>query len=56
MELVGPIYRTFLGVGFQIAYSLGMMLLSGMAYAIRDDKWLQLAYLLPSSVFLLYYW
>jgi OCT family organic cation transporter-like MFS transporter 1 len=45
-----------MGVGFQMAYSAGMMMMSGMAYAIRDDKWLQLAYLLPSLLFIVYWW
>ena len=56
MEIVGPRYRSVLGVSFNIAFSVGFMALPGIAYLVRDDRWLQLVMLMPNIVFITYAW
>lgn len=51
MELVGPKRRTLVGVLFQIAYSIGLMMISFVAYFVRDDYYLQVATMLPAFLF-----
>ena len=55
-ELVGPKYRTLYGVGYHTAFSVGFMLVAAMAYAIRDDRLLQLVMQVPNVAFLGYFW
>ncbi|XP_041034075.1 solute carrier family 22 member 2-like [Carcharodon carcharias] len=55
-ELVGPEYRRTVGILYQVCYSIGMMLLSAVAYFIPDWRNLQLATTIPSFLFLTYYW
>ncbi|KAG8223256.1 hypothetical protein J437_LFUL001532 [Ladona fulva] len=55
LELVGPNYRSFVTVMTCLFYTLGMIILAGVTYLVRD--WVQLA-LVTSAPFLLYfgYW
>nr|CAD7440992.1 unnamed protein product [Timema bartmani] len=55
LELVGPNYRSFVTVMTCLFYTLGMILLSGVTYLVRD--WVLLAWV-TSAPFLLYfvYW
>ncbi|XP_078412861.1 solute carrier family 22 member 2-like [Cetorhinus maximus] len=55
-ELVGPEYRRTVGILYQVCYSIGMMLLSAVAYFIPGWRNLQLATTIPSFLFLTYYW
>ncbi|CAH2988795.1 unnamed protein product [Chilo suppressalis] len=52
LELAGPNYRSFVTVMTCIFYTLGLILLSGITYLLRD--WRSLA-LVTSAPFLLYY-
>ncbi|CAH0389882.1 unnamed protein product [Bemisia tabaci] len=56
LELVGPNYRSFVTVLTCSFYTLGLTLLAGVAYFIRD--WVQLAYAtsLPFFLYFLYWW
>ncbi|KAK6187134.1 hypothetical protein SNE40_005223 [Patella caerulea] len=55
-ELVGPEYRLFVGFMIQMFYSVGYMTLSGMAYLLRDWRYLELAITLPVVLFASYWW
>ncbi|CAL1547500.1 unnamed protein product [Lymnaea stagnalis] len=55
-ELVGPKYRVVAGFVIQIFYGLGYLGLSGIAYFIRDWRYLELAITLPAVLFGVYWW
>lgn len=54
LELVGPTYRTFITVMTCLFYTLGMLILSGVAYVVRDWTHLCYATTLPFLVFFIY--
>ncbi|KAL0822246.1 hypothetical protein ABMA28_004373 [Loxostege sticticalis] len=56
IELVGPRCRTLCTILSNIAYSLGLILLAGVVYLIRDWRHLALATTLPFVCFFLYLW
>ncbi|XP_021077283.1 solute carrier family 22 member 1 [Mus pahari] len=55
-EFVGSGYRRTTAILYQVAFTVGLVGLAGVAYAIPDWRWLQLAVSLPTFLFLLYYW
>lgn len=55
-EFVGSGYRRTTAILYQMAFTVGLVGLAGVAYAIPDWRWLQLAVSLPTFLFLLYYW
>ncbi|XP_065536539.1 solute carrier family 22 member 3 [Lathamus discolor] len=54
-EIVGSDQR-IVGIVIQIFFTLGIMILPGIAYLIRTWQGIQLAISLPNFLFLLYYW
>ncbi|XP_077984187.1 organic cation transporter protein-like [Glandiceps talaboti] len=54
-ELVGPSKRTMVGMVVPIFYGVGYMLLSMFAYFIREWWKLQLAIIIPNTLFLIYW-
>ncbi|XP_004931685.2 beta-alanine transporter [Bombyx mori] len=56
IELVGPRYRTLCTIISNIAYSMGLILLAGVVYLVRDWRPLALATTLPFLCFFLYLW
>ncbi|XP_067002469.2 carcinine transporter [Anabrus simplex] len=52
LELVGPNYRSFVTVMMCIFYTVGLIILSGIAYLVRD--WVTLS-IVTSAPFLVYY-
>lgn len=56
MELVGPKYRVVAGFVIQGFYSLGFMSLAGIAYFIRNWRYLEVAITAPALVFVSYWW
>ncbi|KAK9391217.1 solute carrier family 22 member 6-A-like [Crotalus adamanteus] len=56
VEWIPTQYRTITIALTGLAYTLGQILLAGLAYAIRDWRWLQVAVSAPFLVFLLYSW
>ncbi|XP_060802617.1 beta-alanine transporter-like [Amyelois transitella] len=56
IELVGPRCRTLCTILSNIAYSLGLIFLSGVVYLVRDWRHLALATTLPFICFFLYLW
>ncbi|XP_078516576.1 solute carrier family 22 member 6-A-like [Lissotriton helveticus] len=56
LEWVPTRARTMTGTFTGYLATLGQILLAGLAYAIRDWRWLQLALSLPFFIFFLYSW
>lgn len=57
MEIVGPQWRSLIGISFQIFFALGYMLLSGVAYGLRDwhnMQWACILLSLPFGIFLFF--
>lgn len=55
-EFVGSGYRRTTAILYQVAFTVGLVGLAGVAYAIPNWRWLQLAVSVPTFLFLLYYW
>ncbi|MEE6507989.1 hypothetical protein FKM82_018049 [Ascaphus truei] len=55
-ELVGSKQRRIVGIVVQMFFTLGVMIIPGIAYLIPTWQGLQLAFSLPNFLFLLYYW
>ncbi|XP_004449852.2 solute carrier family 22 member 2 [Dasypus novemcinctus] len=55
-EFVGLGYRRTVGILYQAAFTVGLLVLAGVAYALPHWRWLQFAVTLPNFCFLLYYW
>ena len=49
-------YRRTVAILYQVAFTVGLVLLSGLAYAVPHWRWLQLAVSLPTFLLLLCYW
>ncbi|NXG73110.1 S22A2 protein, partial [Baryphthengus martii] len=55
-EFVGSNYRRAVGITYQLAFSVGLLVLTALAYVLPYWRWLQLTVTLPNFFFLLYYW
>lgn len=55
-EFVGLNYRRTVGIFYQVAFTVGLLMLAGVAYALPHWRWLQFTVTLPNFCFLLYYW
>ncbi|XP_036981972.2 solute carrier family 22 member 2 [Artibeus jamaicensis] len=55
-EFIGQSYRRAVGIFYQAAFTVGLLALAGVAYALPHWRWLQLTVTLPTFFFLLYYW
>uniref|UniRef100_G3T779 Solute carrier family 22 member 2 n=1 Tax=Loxodonta africana TaxID=9785 RepID=G3T779_LOXAF len=55
-EFVGLSYRRTVGICYQISFTVGLLVLAGVAYALPYWRWLQFTVTLPNFCFLLYYW
>ncbi len=53
-EFVGISKRPVTGIASQIAFASGLMSLAGLAYFIRNWRYLQLAITIPIGLFFLY--
>lgn len=56
MEMVGPSKREWAGTFWQTWFAIGLLILAGVAYLIRDWRKLQLAMSVPTAIYLCYYW
>uniref|UniRef100_A0A8C5WTT2 Major facilitator superfamily (MFS) profile domain-containing protein n=1 Tax=Laticauda laticaudata TaxID=8630 RepID=A0A8C5WTT2_LATLA len=56
MEWIPSKYRAIVGTTNGYSYTTGQFILAGVAYLIRDWRWLQLAVSLPFFIFFLYSW
>ncbi|MEJ1275441.1 hypothetical protein NN561_006338 [Cricetulus griseus] len=54
-EFVGLGYRRTVGIFYQVAFTVGLLILAGVAYALPYWRWLQLTVTLPNFFFLLYF-
>ncbi|XP_005551559.3 solute carrier family 22 member 1 isoform X1 [Macaca fascicularis] len=55
-EFVGSGSRRTVAIMYQMAFTMGLVALTGLAYVLPHWRWLQLAVSLPTFLFLLYYW
>ncbi|XP_008178363.1 carcinine transporter [Acyrthosiphon pisum] len=56
LELVGPNYRSFITVMTCMFYTLGLVLLSGVTYYVRNWVYLALATSTPFTLYFIYWW
>jgi len=56
LELVGPNYRSFITVMTCMFYTLGLVLLSGVTYYVRNWVYLALATSAPFTLYFIYWW
>lgn len=54
--MVGPQKRLIAGVGCQMFFTAGYIMIAGFAYYFTDWRMLQLALTVPSVAFLFYWW
>ncbi|OXB69887.1 UNVERIFIED_CONTAM: hypothetical protein H355_003392, partial [Colinus virginianus] len=55
-EFVGLSFRRTVGIIYQLAFTVGLLILTAVAYMLPHWRWLQLAVTLPNFFFLLYHW
>lgn len=55
-ELVGVQYRRTVCILYQMAFSVGVLVLPLLAYLVPDWRWLQVVISVPCVGFLSYYW
>ncbi|XP_069939366.1 organic cation transporter protein [Cherax quadricarinatus] len=56
MEISSTQSRSRLGSLFAVPWSIGYMVIAGVAYLVRSWQWLQVTITLPALLFTLYYW
>ncbi|XP_012259249.2 organic cation transporter protein-like [Athalia rosae] len=56
LEMVGPKKRLVAGMGCQLFFSSGYILVAGLAYYFTNWRTLQIVFTIPSVVFLAYWW
>ncbi|XP_050528348.1 carcinine transporter isoform X2 [Daktulosphaira vitifoliae] len=56
LELVGPNYRSFITVMTCMFYTLGLVLLSGITYYVRNWTYLALVTSAPFIIYFIYWW
>ena len=56
MELIGPKYRMVAGIVIHYFFAIGYVLVTGIAYAFKEWKYLEIDMSAPSFVFLIYAW
>ncbi|XP_060551325.1 organic cation transporter protein-like [Ruditapes philippinarum] len=56
MELVGPSKRMWAGVVVEYFFAIGLLILAGVAYLLRDWKYIEMAVAFPNILYLSYYW
>nr|XP_053637330.1 uncharacterized protein LOC128692281 [Cherax quadricarinatus] len=56
MEISSTQSRSRLGPLFAVPWSIGYMVIAGVAYLVRSWQWLQVTITLPALLFTLYYW
>ena len=53
MEIVAPTKKLMIGMIYNAAFNVGYMLLSGMAYAVKDSAHIELLCIVPYGFFLM---
>jgi len=53
MEIAAPTKRLLVGMIYNAAFNVGYMLLSGMAYAVKDSVHIELLCVVPCCFFLM---
>ena len=56
MELVGPSKRMWAGIVVEYFFAIGLLILAGVAYLLRDWKYIEMAVAFPNILYLSYYW
>ena len=56
LELMGPSWRVFAGMGKSYSWTTGNMVLAGIAFGIRDWFTLQLTLAAPAVILFSYFW
>ena len=56
METTGKSYRSLGGIGTNFAFSIGYAILPWVAYALKNDTYLQLSMTLPAVLYISIWW
>ncbi|CAG0924335.1 unnamed protein product [Notodromas monacha] len=56
MEVIGMSWRSTIGIAFCFPFSIGYIMLAGMAWALRDWWKLQICISIPTVIFFGFYW
>lgn len=56
MELVGPSKRLWAGIVVEYFFALGLVILAGVGYLLRDWKNIEIAVSFVNILYLSYYW
>ncbi|KAK3593126.1 hypothetical protein CHS0354_018254 [Potamilus streckersoni] len=56
MELVGPSKRLWAGFGSMYFFAIGLLVVGGIAYGVRDWKYIELITSCSCAAYLLYWW
>ena len=56
MELVGPSKRVWAGMVSAFFFPAGIMALAGIAYALKDWQYIQIAISAPTVLLLTFWW
>lgn len=55
MELVGPSKRMWAGIVVEYFFAIGLLVLAGVAYGLRDWRYIEMAVAFPNVLYLLYF-
>lgn len=56
LELVGPTKRKFVGIATNYFFAIGLLVLAGVGYLLRDWQYILLALSAPTVLFWIYWW
>ena len=56
MEMVGPSKRMWAGVIIEYFFAIGLLILTGIGYLVRDWNYFEMAIAFPNLIYIIYFW